>query len=95
MQLLFGTSHLIETVEGSFSVVVNPFSAVSTPLIARLGAILSIFLDLPVQDLRTSAPFAPLESSYGKNLEKPTQKPRRKLKSENNENAKNQESSVR
>ena len=36
--------------------------------------------------------FAPLESSYGKSLEKPTQKLRRKLKSENNDNANKQES---
>ena len=65
------------------------FSAVSTATIARVGAFCSI-----LRDLQYSKPFAPLESSYGKNLEKPTQKPRRKLKSENNENAKNQESNV-
>ena len=46
-----------------------------------------IFRDL--QDLHS---FAPLESSYGKSLEKPTQKLRRKLKSENNDNANKQES---
>ena len=44
-----------------------------------------------LQDLH---PFAPLESSYGKSLEKPTQKTRRKLKCENNENANKKENDV-
>ena len=46
------------------------------------------------RDLQDRHTFAPLESAYRKNLEKPTQKPRRKLKSENNENANKQENNV-
>ena len=65
------------------------FSAVSRSIFATKYYFFSIF-----RELQNKYTFAPLESAYGKNLEKPTHKPRRKLKSENNENANKQENNV-